>query len=968
MRTLHVVSHTHWDREWYLPYQEFRFRLVRLIDCLLDIMTADPEFKHFMLDGQTIVLDDYVEIRPEQEPRIKQLIEEGRLLVGPWYVLPDEFLEGPEALLRNLSLGHRGCRRFSEYPQPIEHIGYLPDPFGHLSQLPQIAAGCGLSALCFWRGVGDAPTEFRWAAPDSTECLVVHLRTSYGNAARLAEGDEAFEHDLVAARDELAPHATTSHLLLMQGTDHMEPRADLPALLRTTAQSLDDRVIHSTLPGYVSAVRAELGTGKLKALPRIEGELRSPRYAHLLPAVLSARMWIKQWNHRCETLLTRWAEPLEAIVGLLTGQNHRHAFLEQSWEWLLQNHAHDSICGCSVDQVHREMQARFAWSEQIALQVARSSLQALARSVDTATAAVHRNSAASIVVFNPLPAERSERVEALIPATPGGGWILKDLGGLRTPHRVLEHVTTEHYNELMPRQAFLDWLLRMASGRGPDGGKLVVDKIESTVEEGIAELLVWVVKPDEVSPAALVGDEDSARIQALIADERIESFRVRIIESVGVKLECLVRDVPPCGYTQLAVVQHDSDGQQDSAAIPGPSHTIENEFFFVEADPHDGTLTLTDKRTGQVMHGLNRFVDGGDRGDEYTFCQPESDLIVDSPSTPPSMRVLDDPMGATLEIDLSYQLPRALTADDRARRDLNLVTLPISTRATLTPGVPRLDVETVVDNTARDHRLRVHFPTALVTDSTWAESHFDVVQRPIAKPQDTVDWAEQPAGTHPQNAFVDVTDGLLGFMLANRGLPEYEAIPSVQDGSVTLALTLLRCVGWLSRGDLHNRRGHAGPLVPTPEAQCAGIHTFHYSLIPHTGNYLTAISHAHAFAVPLMAVGTRSHDGKLPPSLSFVEVAPAAVILSAIKPSLGDTGSITLRIYNSASTALHARIKFWRPIYQVDLVALHERDTVRRLEHAVNSVTLPLRPKEIATLRVQLQENEDKAHCHDRHR
>ena len=138
MSTLHIVSHTHWDREWYLPFQVFRFRLVQLVDQVLDLLEANPDYRYFTLDGQTIVLDDYLEIRPEREGRIEALIRRGSLLVGPWYVLPDEFLVGPEATVRNLLLGAPGCpalhgaRRWS--------VGYVPDSFGHISQLPQIAA------------------------------------------------------------------------------------------------------------------------------------------------------------------------------------------------------------------------------------------------------------------------------------------------------------------------------------------------------------------------------------------------------------------------------------------------------------------------------------------------------------------------------------------------------------------------------------------------------------------------------------------------------------------------------------------------------------------------------------------------------------------------------------------------------------------------------------------------------------
>ncbi|MFL5626015.1 MAG: alpha-mannosidase, partial [Ktedonobacteraceae bacterium] len=173
-----LVPHTHWDREWYQTFQQFRIRLVRTIDKLLDILDRDDKFRHFMLDGQTIVLDDYLEVRPEQEERLKKYTQTGRIQVGPWYLQPDEFLVSGEALIRNLQIG---LQRAAEFATPMR-IGYVPDCFGHIAQLPQILRGFGIDNAVFWRGVGsDAhKSEFYWAAPDGTRVLVIHLAAPVG--------------------------------------------------------------------------------------------------------------------------------------------------------------------------------------------------------------------------------------------------------------------------------------------------------------------------------------------------------------------------------------------------------------------------------------------------------------------------------------------------------------------------------------------------------------------------------------------------------------------------------------------------------------------------------------------------------------------------------------------------------------------------------------------------------------------
>ena len=155
MRTLHLVSHTHWDREWYLTFQQFRLRLVHLVDGLLDLLDSNPDYRYFMLDGQTIVLDDYLFMRPEKADIIRAHVRSGRMLIGPWHVLPDEFLVSPEATIRNLLQGDRTARQFG----PKMMVGYLPDPFGHVGQMPQILRGFGIETAAFRRGLADEPCE-----------------------------------------------------------------------------------------------------------------------------------------------------------------------------------------------------------------------------------------------------------------------------------------------------------------------------------------------------------------------------------------------------------------------------------------------------------------------------------------------------------------------------------------------------------------------------------------------------------------------------------------------------------------------------------------------------------------------------------------------------------------------------------------------------------------------------------------
>jgi len=278
----------------------------------------------------------------------------------------------------------------------------------------------------------------------------------------------------------------------------------------------------------------------------------------------------------------------------------------------------------------------------------------------------------------------------------------------------------------------------------------------------------------------------------------------------------------------------------------------------------------------------------------------------------------------------------------------------IKTCVSLYPGGRHIDFSTTVENHAQDHRLRVHFPAPVQTDCSHAEGHFDVVRRPLDLPQDTADWVEQPVSTHPQRTFVDVNDGKIGLMVINKGLPEYEVLRGAA-GGVTVALTLLRCMGWLSRGDLHSRPGHAGPALETPDAQCLGKQTFEYAIVPHSGSWEACFEQAHAFNAPLRAVPTTVHSGPLPPQLSFVQIEPASLVISAIKQAEDGEGLI-VRFYNIAAEEVTGRLRVYRPFARAVLVNLNEEEMEELKSIERGEIELSVRRRQMVTVKMQCGE------------
>ncbi len=952
-----LVPHTHWDREWYQTFQQFRMRLVHVVDKLLDILDRDDNFQHFMLDGQTIVLDDYLEVQPEQEQRLKKYIQSGRIQIGPWYLQPDEFLVSGEALIRNLQMG---LQRAAEFGTPMR-IGYVPDCFGHIAQLPQILQGFGIDNAVFWRGVGSEAhkSEFYWTAPDGSRVLVIHLAApiGYSNARvmPLVPAEFATRVELLTAQ--ILSKATTNTLLFMNGSDHLEPQDGLPATIAAanallahirpehekmlmdlghTSQENHARHfdgIHvriGTLSHYIDAMRqhnnghrpapqAETSsTPSTSSLQTLSGEMRSSQYAHLLPAVLSARMWIKQQNTLTEHLLENWVEPLTAWAWKL-GAPYPAGMVKLAWKYLLQNHPHDSICGCSIDQVHRENAVRFAQSQQVAEGVIAQSLQAIAAAVDTRapiSAARVGHRPVPVVVFNPAPGSRTEIVRVVVQSSASlRNAVIIDEQARSMPYAVVNRWRQEISSMPFAREAaayavalaginapgqaiqMMEGLISTTLGQAEQVHSIARLHIDADHESGIANIDVMVV-PSEEAAIPLDHDllADEQQFLALLQREDIHTLAVTLIDQAHETIEFVAADLPAYGLKTFWIYPAGLKTEPRGVLSPGllsQEYVIENEWYRVEASPEDGTLTVTDKQTGAVFAGLNRFVDGGDVGDLYTYCPPAQDTLVSQPMEPPTIEVLSTGSVRTgLRIQGRWSLPIACVAD-RAARSGHTTICKISSEVTLTPGARRIAIHTSVDNRVKDHRLRVLFPVPYSVEHVAAEGTFEVRIRPVAapRPDDVEDWIEEPVNTFPHKRFVDLSNGSLGLGVLNRGLPEYEILrdgPGIAPGQVAVALTLLRCVEWLSRGDLATRRGHAGPMERTPEAQCLGHQEFDYALVPHSGDWAAEEAlvqrEAQALNIPVRSlvlppalVGDRPTEQKKVPLPSCMQLLEAAL-------------------------------------------------------------------------------------------
>ena len=874
-----VVPETHWDREWYATFEQFRMRLVRLADKLLSILDSNPRYESFTFDGQTVVVEDYLAIRPENRKRIETYVKQGRILLGPWYVLPDEFLVSGEALIRNLMVGHMIAGEFGR----VMKAGYIPDPFGHIAQLPQILAGFGVNSAIFMRGMGDEAedltNEFWWEAPDGTRVLAVHLLTSYCNFSgwgheRGPTGERVLNLDVAVAHarrevERHGPKAATKYILANNGCDHVEPQPELPDIIEHVNRNVEDaEFVHGTYEDFVRGVLAEN-----PELGSVAGELHQGRYHPLLSGVFSARMYLKQANERTQTLLERWAEPASALAWLW-GKPYDAAFLWHAWKLCLQNHPHDSICGCSVDQVHREMIPRFEQAQQIGEQMTGEGLGHLARQVDTRVDPAQEN-ARALLVFNPL----------------GWAWSGVACAKMELP---------------VPPDRLLDtFVVRDASG----------------VEV----------------PCQICGDRVMEHRSGLPAGMNVREFEL-----------CFpVENLPAVGYaTFCAAPGRPSPAQTDLVV----SDTwMKNRHLSVSINAN-GTVDISAEEIGPYFYDCNLFESTEDIGDEYDYSySPNSETFTTAGAAARISLVEQGPLRATFRVELDFVLPVAIERD-RVRRSADRVTCPITTYVTLHAGSPRVDFRTVVDNRARDHRLRALFPTELEALHSDAEAQFCIVDRPLGV-ETKPGWSQQPLPTQVQQSFVDAHDAEQGLAVINQGLPEYEVRRDPE--GATICLTLLRCVGWLSRGDYPTRPYNAGPQVPAPDAQCLGVHEFRYAAVAHRGTWMSARvwMHAHSHNSPPRVVVTNQHDGDRPKEFSFVAIDNADIALSAVKKA-ERSEALIVRVYNTTSDPIKGTLRFGQPMATWRPVNLNEEPLAgkSRRRSAADGVRLSLRPFEILTL------------------
>ena len=710
--TVYVLSHTHWDREWYLPAGRFRQRLVALIDELLD---SDEPRSPFLLDGQAVVLDDYADVRPERVEQLASALADGTIEAGPWYVLADELIPSGEALVRNLLEGRRTLERFGAASPPVL---YSPDAFGHAAAMPLIARGFGFELAMVWRGYGSqrwpAGDTARWQSPDGSAVTLFHLPPDgYELGSSLPSDPQAAAARWTVIHNVLAPRSRTGLLLVQNGADHHARQSDQTEAVRALATAASPTsVVRVTLRQFASEL---LERSSRLTLPTVRGELRdSYGYTWTLQGTFSTRARQKRRNAQVERTLVRDAEPWAALAARAGRPSRRH-LMAAAWRTTLESHPHDTLCGCAVDEVARAMDARLD-------------------DAMTQAAGIRHDAMLDLIGHDPVEA-RTRRSD---------------------------------WRSLM--------LVRNRAARTRGGiAELEIETFLADVSVGPGSAPPQRVR-HVVAPRLLHGDAPVQLLATRRANRRTESPRHYPDNDLVEVRRVVAWVPPVAGYSVAALPLDEGKAATTLAdpSVTAGSEMLDNGILRVHLEV-DRTISIAAVDGSWSVARAIAIENVGDRGDLYTHSPFGNVRAEDRFLRARLVHIgpLRGELETRWRIVVPSGADRRMAG---ARKDgSGAGFVDVRVRLRLDAGSPFLRVIVDGVNGATGHRLRIRLRTGVANPSVWADAAFGPVERKAIQVSDDERRLELPESTAPLHRFVSLYDATQGVTLYSDGLAEYEA-------------------------------------------------------------------------------------------------------------------------------------------------------------------------------------------------
>jgi alpha-mannosidase len=901
------VPHFHWDREWYEPFQVFRHRLVTAFETVLETAEANPDFR-FTADGQLAVIEDYLEMRPEQRDRVAALVAGGQLAIGPWLILLDEFLCSGETIVRNLRMGSAAAAKLGG----AMPVGYLPDMFGHIAQMPQILARAGIEHAALWRGVPGSVDghAFRWRAPDGSEVRTEFLFDGYDNGLDVLLVPDQIGRALGEYAEMTAERWGNDPVLAMAGTDHAAPDPGLADRLRRL--SGDERAITiATLDEYIREhVRDEVSAV-------VTGELRSHVRGNILPGVLSVRLRLKQRMAFAE----RTIDHAERMNALWSGRDESR-FLSLAWHKIIESTAHDSVVGSGTDETVDQVEARLAEATHIARAVRDAALAERAALVPSD----------GYLVANPLPFPRTALVEVDVTAPPEGtALVAATADGATRPVQLTSIAPTVLSDERMDASQ-LERVLRRIHRRELFGR--MIDHYELTP----GSLVFHLAEVPTSGPFDLL---ILRREVAEAAAQRPGEWRVLTLETARATVLVPV-PVPASGLASFRVRPSEQPAAWTDTFAPATAtdRVLSNGLVDV-AIAADGTLDVTGA-DGIMLHGVGRLVDGGDRGDSYNYAPPARDVLVSEPTEVGIDVVETGPLRSRIRVTRRYDWPAALS-DDRDVRGAETVPTSVETLVEVRAGEPFVRVQTSFLNRSADHRLRWHLPLPEPVTRSASAGQFAVTERGLTAEGG---WGEYPIPTFPASTFVSAGPAIV---LVDHAT-EYELV----DGGSELAVTLLRAIGSISVNIHPFRDEPAATEIPAPGAQDLGVRIENrFAILPSATGWqgANAVTLAEDFRNEALVARGGAVDGGLPADTSGLRVDGEDVLVSCVRRAADDDCGPGTELRLAAMSDTGSAVRVTGPFSEAVTVDLLGRPLTTT--PAADGLDLTLAPWEIRTLVVR---------------
>lgn len=928
----HVICQTHWDREHRSNFQETRIELVEMIDRLLDMFDNDPDFHTFIIDGQTVVLEDYLEIKPYNRSRIEKLVKSGKLLIGPWYTLPDHTPSNPESLIRNLLLGSELSHEFGRRMD----IGYSIFSFGQIGQLPQIYKNFGINELIFYKG---APlnelkfNEFLWESPDGSIVLASRLgdwfrcnffvyftvpvilgcdmnkfgewKCSFKDKRKLTLGcDTIFGHQPAAElepdiriRKEAIPQAIDDVLysvrnshsenvkIAMEGIDFSCPVPPLTKAMRTANEMFPEKItlIQSDLKKYFEDFKKDVD---LSQLEKLKGEMRYGPIGRIHSETLSTNTHLKQLTARAENMLLHYIEPYATFMQQY-GYNYPRELITEAWRYIFKVEAHDSIHGAGDKQIAPNSLYMINQALDIAQGVAKRGFENIIRQINTSES---KAGEMFITVFNPLPFEYNgvQRLKINLPREDyAKTFIIKELNGSEV----------ESY---------------------------IYDKCDDAVAS---------INPENRPKSIFV--------QTYTADIALNK-------------------IPSVGYKTFKIEWDKNETPEESPfgepyfpynPIVRPDGVLDNGRLRISINP-DCSLRIEDLETGHIVERTHILRDSGDSGNVWVTIEPSFNQIIIPLAGNAELQIRENSsLNGTIDLSYYLELPIAVEKDRKSRRN-ETIPVKVTISISLAKNSKTVCFKTVFNNIVRDHKLSVLFPTGICTDKSYSDGSFEIFERPLEYRKNHHGHTGDEILRHPMQKFIDLNNGQSGIALFSKGIHEYQTFAI--EGKAAVELTLLRSV--TQRFPVH---GDVFIDFDEHPSQSQGTQTFEYALYFHAGDCTTGKVQREAFsyvispAVYQHAAG--SHAGNLPLTYSFMSKENDVVTLHAIKRPETEEG-IIIRLCNPTSQNQNEQISL-APTVDKAWLCQADESIIKPINITNHTIRLQIEPYKIITIQLKLKNN-----------